>query len=237
MGTVIRWPRRDHVRASTKSSAVIFPPDHFLSLASVSQSGRCKPRRIRLIVGRETPTSDATSSSVSPRASMNLDKCAMEGMYAKRTIGVKRKCTSRVLVHHDTAVHDAHMPKTAEKRVVPRFKEPKFRPTYIKQWRKARNLTQEQLAERVAEYLAKQGDGSGYTHASIQRLENGKIGYTQAVLEALADAMGTDPASLLMRDPTDRSAMWTVWDQALPAEREIIEQQAEIVVKSRRQTA
>lgn len=237
MGDVVRLPERGHVRVSTKSSAVISPPDHFLSLASVSQSGRCKPRRIRLIVGRETPTSDATSSSVSSRASMNLDKCAMEGMYAKRTMAVKRKCTSRVLVDQNTSVHDMHMPKPAEKRVVSRLKEPRFRPTFIKQWRKARNLTQEQLAERVANYLAMQGVGSGYTHASIQRLETGKIGYTQVVLEALADALGTDPASLLMRDPTDRSAMWSVWDQALPAERELIEQQAEIVVKNRRRSA
>lgn len=237
MGTVIIWPGRVHSRPRTKSSAVILPFDQALSLSRVSQFGRCTPRRMRLIVGRDTPIAEATCSSSSSRAFMMSDRCAITPMYAMRTKAVKRKCTPGVLADQNAGVHDTHMSKTAEKKVAPRFKEPKFRPTFIKQWRKAKGLTQEQLAERVAQYLADQGDDKGYTHASIQRLESGKIGYTQIVLEALADALGTDPASLLMRDPSDRSAMWTVWDQALPAERELIEQQAEVVVKNRRRTA
>lgn len=55
-------------------------------------------------------------------------------------------------------------------------------------------------------------------------LERGKRGYTQDMLEALAEALGTDPASLLMRDPTDPDAIWSIWDQAQPGERrQIIE--------------
>lgn len=129
-----------------------------------------------------------------------------------------------------------HMAQTAKKKVVPRLKA-ELRPTFIKQWRAHRGLTQEQLAERVGTYLVERGITKGYTYASIGRLENGKIGYTQPILEAIADALQTDPASLLMRDPTDSAALWSVWDQALPAERQIITEQAEIVVKNRRRTA
>lgn len=167
---------------------------------------------------------------------MNSDKCAMGPMYAKRTSPVKPKCTSDVLHDPDGAVHDMHMAQTAKKKVVPRLKA-ELRPTFIKQWRAHRGLTQEQLAERVGTYLVERGITKGYTYASIGRLENGKIGYTQPILEAIADALQTDPASLLMRDPTDSAALWSVWDQALPAERQIITEQAEIVVKNRRRTA
>jgi transcriptional regulator with XRE-family HTH domain len=161
----------------------------------------------------------------------------MHDLYAKRTNPVKDDCTPAVLYGDKTHVHDAYMSANRAKKVVPRFKEALFRPTFIKQWRKKSGLTQEQLAERVAVYLAEHGDDSGYTHASIGRLENGKVGYTQVILEAVADALGTDPASLLIRDPSESSGIWTVWERALPAERQIITEQAEIVVKNRRKSA
>jgi hypothetical protein len=34
-----------------------------------------------------------------------------------------------------------------------------------------------------------------------------------------AAALQTDVASLLMRDPTDSEAIWTIWDRAEPAQR------------------
>lgn len=235
MENVVVFPRA-HARALTKSSAVISPPDQIFNFESVSQSGRCTPRLIRLIVGRETPIAEATSSSSSSRAAMKSDKCAMPRMYVKRTSAVKRKCTPDVLYDKMAPVHDTHMASTAKK-VTPRLKGPQFRTTFIRQWRLHRELTQEQLAERVATYLAERGIAKGYTHASIGRLENGKMGYTQPVLEAIADALRTDPASLLMRDPTDTQALWSVWDQAQPAERKLITEQAELVVRNRRRSA
>lgn len=71
----------------------------------------------------------------------------------------------------------------------------KRRPTYIKEWRKHRNLTQEQLAEHL-----------DLTQATIQRIEKGIIAYTQPVLEAMADVLRCEPADLITRAPgaTDR---------------------------------
>jgi transcriptional regulator with XRE-family HTH domain len=63
-------------------------------------------------------------------------------------------------------------------------------------------------------------------------LENGKRGYTQETLEAIADALGTDAASLLMRNPTDPGAIWSIWDQAKQGERQLIEELARSVVKT-----
>lgn len=105
------------------------------------------------------------------------------------------------------------MPKTAAKQVQTRFKRAPFRPTFIKQWRKHRGLTQERLADRV-----------GMSNGNLSQIENGNTAYTQETLEALAEALQCAPADLLMRNPTDPEGIWSLWDQAKPAERlQIIE--------------
>jgi transcriptional regulator with XRE-family HTH domain len=95
------------------------------------------------------------------------------------------------------------------------------RRTFIKQWREHRELTQEDLAERLET-----------SKASISRIEAGQQAYTQDFLEACAEALRTDPASLLMRDPTDDEAVWSLWDKAKVGERQMIEQIVRTVVKT-----
>lgn len=95
------------------------------------------------------------------------------------------------------------------------------RRTFFKEWRIHRGLSQEQLADRLDTSVA-----------SISRIENGTQPYTQDVLEALAEALMTDPASLLMRNPDDPEAIWSIWDQAKKGERQLIEELARSVVKT-----
>jgi hypothetical protein len=45
-------------------------------------------------------------------------------------------------------------------------------------------------------------------------LSGGLQPYNQELLEALAELYRTDPASLIMRNPADPDAMWSLWDQA-----------------------
>lgn len=82
-------------------------------------------------------------------------------------------------------------------RVLPRPKRHAPR-HYIKQWRTFRNLTQEQLAERV-----------GVTHGALSQLERGLTNYTQPMLESLAFALQCEPADLIMRNPEDDA--WSPW--------------------------
>lgn len=82
------------------------------------------------------------------------------------------------------------------------------RKTYIAEWRDHRGLTQQQLADRL-----------NSSKASISRIENGEQPYTQDFLEACADALQTDVASLLMRNPKDPDAPWSIWDTLKPVER------------------
>jgi transcriptional regulator with XRE-family HTH domain len=61
---------------------------------------------------------------------------------------------------------------------------------YVREWRKFRGLTQERLAERTP-----------YSPGAISQLETGRTNYTQAMLEALADALRCKPGDLLSRNP------------------------------------
>ena len=97
----------------------------------------------------------------------------------------------------------------------------RYNKTFIRQWRQHRGLTLERLAERI---------GMGAPHLSM--LERGERSYTQETLEALAEALQTDVASLLMRDPTDPDAIWSVWDQAKPGQKRTIIELAKTIIRT-----
>lgn len=107
----------------------------------------------------------------------------------------------------------------AMKRAAPQKRQ--FRKTYIRQWREHRGLTLEQLADRVE-----------MTPSYLSMFERGQRGYTQNTLEALAEALQTDAASLLMRDPGDEEAVWSIWDKAKPGERRMIVDIAKTITKT-----
>lgn len=72
-----------------------------------------------------------------------------------------------------------------------RVPKPQTRPRhFLKEWRKYRGLTQQQLADRVETVVS-----------SISQLENGKQGYSQAILEALASALMCEPWDILHVNP------------------------------------
>jgi transcriptional regulator with XRE-family HTH domain len=91
------------------------------------------------------------------------------------------------------------------------------RKIYIREWRKYRDdMSQERLVARLLEM------GVEMSIAQLSRIETGVQPYTQDTLEAIADALRTDPASLLWRNPEDDDAIWTIWEHAKPAERQQI---------------
>lgn len=131
----------------------------------------------------------------------------MSTMYARRTTDCKRKCTPSALAGDFVTPHHLYMARK------------QYKPTFIRQWRTHRGYTLERLAEMI-----------GTTHATLSRVERGIHPYNQEMLELLADALMTDAASLIMRDPTKPSALWSIWDQAKPAERDQISALAETVI-------
>ena len=86
-----------------------------------------------------------------------------------------------------------------------------LRKTYIRDWRRHNNLTLAKLVERLdVMYDIKT------TEATLSRTETGKQEYTQQLLEALADALGCEPADLLMRPPGNSDDIRLVWTQLTP---------------------
>ncbi len=81
---------------------------------------------------------------------------------------------------------------------------------YIKQWRNDRELTQEELAERI-----------GMSPPAISQLERGKQGFTGESLARIAEALDCTPAALLACDPSDADSLWPLFEAAdsLPGER------------------
>lgn len=133
-------------------------------------------------------------------------------------MNVKENCTRGVVYRQIAPVHTVYMAKKTVKKVVSRLR-PMYQPTKIKQWREHRKLTQDQLADMVGAYLAERGLAAGYTHATIGRLENGKVRYTQPVMEAIADALRTDVPSLIVRDPKESEDFMALLDRASPDQR------------------
>lgn len=91
---------------------------------------------------------------------------------------------------------------------------------FLKQWREYRGLNQSQLAERI-----------GASVPNVSRIENLKQPYTQDFLELAAEALNTDPASLIIRNPLQQDAIWTIWDQAGEGQRSQIIDLANIVMR------
>jgi transcriptional regulator with XRE-family HTH domain len=117
-------------------------------------------------------------------------------------------------------VHDMYMARKPSK---PRLR-PLYQRTFIKEWRVYRDLSQDELAGKVGEYLAERGiTEKGYTYASIGRIENGRIPYSQPIIEGIADALGVSVATLISQPPPkegepptpDPAALLRFWKAAV----------------------
>jgi transcriptional regulator with XRE-family HTH domain len=99
---------------------------------------------------------------------------------------------------------------------------PRYRTTFIRQWRQDKGLSLDQLAARVP-----------MDKGNLSKIERGLLPYNQELLERVADALMTDPASLLMRDPSKADAIWSLWDRASTGERAQIESVVEALISAK----
>lgn len=80
------------------------------------------------------------------------------------------------------------------------FKRPLQR-HFFKEWREHVGLDQERAAERI-----------GLSRTQLSKIENLKSPYSQRILERAADAYGCSPADIIMRNPGDPNAPWSLQD-------------------------
>ncbi len=83
-----------------------------------------------------------------------------------------------------------------------RHKRPVLRRHFLKEWREYRGLDQEKAAERV-----------GLSRTQLSKIENMRSPYSQGLLEAASVAYDCSVADLVMRNPGDPNAPWSIYDQ------------------------
>ena len=125
-------------------------------------------------------------------------------------------------------MHDTYMGKRPLKPVPRTRLRPLYQRTFIKPWREYREMSQEELAEKVGEYLLENDiSEKGYTYASIGRIENGRMPYSQPVVEGIAKALGVSVATLITTPPPkpgeplppDPETLLRLWNEGAKASR------------------
>jgi transcriptional regulator with XRE-family HTH domain len=110
---------------------------------------------------------------------------------------------------------------------------------FLREWREFKDYTLEQMAERIPlvsqNRVVREGEGKAITmtHATLSRIERGKLPYNQHLLEVLAEIYQTDVASLLMRDPSQPEGLWSIYEKLTPPAREELVDHAKIILKRR----
>lgn len=69
---------------------------------------------------------------------------------------------------------------------------------YLKEWRKHRKLTQEDVMDRLEIF---DDPALPTTAATLSRIENGRQGYSERILEALSEVYDTPAGQLISRNP------------------------------------
>lgn len=150
-------------------------------------------------------------------------------MYTERTIVVKPLCTPPAITGASGAVHDAYMAKKSKKARAtppPTGLRPLYQKTFIKEWRLYKDMSQGELAQQVSDYLLENEIRvKGYTYASIGRMENGRIPYSQPIMEGISKALGVSVATLIAIPPPsegeplppDPGTLLKVWSEGVKA--------------------
>lgn len=101
---------------------------------------------------------------------------------------------------------------------------------FLRQWRKHAGLSLQSACDKVyalaTDRIVAEGEERdlrrmGITYSTLSRIERGDVPYNQNLLEVLAEAYGTDPASLIMRNPEDPEGLWSIYDQIPEAQRPV----------------
>lgn len=109
--------------------------------------------------------------------------------------------------------HDPHMPKSKQNRLNRDH-------VFLREWRKFRKLTQEQVADRT-----------GIDQSTVQRIEAGKLPYNEETLQRFAHAFGCDVADLFTINPLKPDPPKLVYDRLRAAPKEL-QQRALAVIEA-----
>ncbi len=95
----------------------------------------------------------------------------------------------------------------------------KHKKTFLREWRNHSGKTLVQVGELLH-----------MSHSQLSRIERGDQPYNQELLEALAELYMCDPVDLLIRDPSEPSNIWSLWEHASKGDRQKIYSIAETII-------
>lgn len=81
---------------------------------------------------------------------------------------------------------------------------------YLKEWREHRGLRQDDVVDRLAELKDEKLPG---TAATLSRIENGKLPFSERHLYALAEIYTVEPWELIGRNPLKEGQVVSLWDE------------------------
>jgi transcriptional regulator with XRE-family HTH domain len=145
----------------------------------------------------------------------------MTALYAGRTVVVKLFRTLGAVPINLGGVHDAYMGKKTTRTAPTTRLRPLYQRTFIRAWREKRKMSQEELAAKVGEYLEENEiSEKGYSYASIGRIENGRMPYSQPIIEGIAKALRVPVATLIAlpppaddtEPPLNQEALMALWN-------------------------
>jgi transcriptional regulator with XRE-family HTH domain len=99
--------------------------------------------------------------------------------------------------------------------------KPLRRRHFLREWREFRGYTQEQAADMI-----------GIDRTVLSKIERRYVPYGQDLLEKAAEIYMTDIPSLIIRDPSEPDAIWSLWDRAGPGQRAQIIEVAKVLLKA-----
>lgn len=96
--------------------------------------------------------------------------------------------------------------------------QPERAPTFLRQWRKFRRLSQEAACEHFA-----------ITQPTLSKTENGELPYNQDFMEQAARIYGCTVAALLTVDPTIKDPLPRAWSELEDSPPEVRRQVANVI--------
>ena len=79
---------------------------------------------------------------------------------------------------------------------------------FVREWRQFRKMTTRAL-----------GKASGMSHVAVGRIERREAMLNEETLARLAEALNTDPISLMVTNPLEGPGIWDIWRNMTPEER------------------
>jgi DNA-binding Xre family transcriptional regulator len=196
MGDVVRWPRRHARLPSTsskrkKSFAVTSPSVAAEIFSATPRDGQPLSSQSCVIRPAETPIAAANSPRLMRLVFKYSDSFMEEAFSLTKTRPQEEILASLHGQEGDIPRQFSMVKKSAAKRKPATPVAEPLQRTFIREWRKHREMSQTELGEAV-----------GLSTATISQIENAKTGYSQANLQAIADALEVHPIDLLVCDPS-----------------------------------